>query len=187
MTNSEKMLSQMDELKKTYEDNLTIQEQYIKQIVEKIQGLTHAVNKLISLQENQIFFENKETVSEFLVIEDVRDLLSMPIPTIRYHIIHNYLPCYKKTRPIRFKKSEVLQWFENFASQSKEKVSPSEIIYMNDVCQLLGMPPETIRYHMKHSNLPCLPNIKPLSFNKSDILNWFKNYLPELDSSEELQ
>lgn len=100
------------------------------EIFEKLENLSSAVNRLILLQEKKAAFTNPiEDRSEFIFIEDVESLLKMPVSTIRHHIEKHKLPCYKATKPLRFKRSEVLKWFEEYShSPDRFKNKPTSIL-----------------------------------------------------------
>jgi len=100
------------------------------EIFERLDSLSSAVNRLIQLSEKKLF-DNLQTNSsaEFIFIEDVEILLKMPISTIRHHIEKHKLPCYKATKPLRFKRSEVLKWFEEYShSPDRFKNKPTSIL-----------------------------------------------------------
>lgn len=100
------------------------------EIFEKLENLSSAVNRLILLQEKRGSFTNTaEDRSEFVFIEDVERILKMPVSTIRHHIEKHKLPCYKATKPLRFKRSEVLKWFEEYShSPDRFKNKPTSIL-----------------------------------------------------------
>lgn len=100
------------------------------EIFEKLDNLSSAVNKILSMHEKRVFSnQTMEASSEFLFIEDVEKLLKMPISTIRHHIEKHKLPCYKATKPLRFKRSEVLKWFEEYShSPDRFKIKPTSIL-----------------------------------------------------------
>lgn len=97
---------------------------------EKLDKIATAIYKLIALQEKHPTRENFSTnFSEFIFISDVEKLLQMPTSTIRHHIEKHNLPCYKATKPLRFKRSEVLKWFEEYShSPDRFKIKPTSIL-----------------------------------------------------------
>jgi predicted DNA-binding transcriptional regulator AlpA len=100
------------------------------EIFERLDNLSSAVNKLLSIHEKRVLAnQHVEPISEFLFIEDVEKLLKMPISTIRHHIEKHKLPCYKATKPLRFKRSEVIKWFEEYShSPDRFKNKPTSIL-----------------------------------------------------------
>jgi len=75
--------------------------------------------------------ESKDKIksSEFLFIEEVVILLNMPVSTIRHHIAKHKLPCFAATKPIRFRKNDVLHWFEEYNSMpNKFRDKPTDIL-----------------------------------------------------------
>lgn len=101
-----------------------------EEIFVKLDYLTLVVNKLISQQKTQIEISNSDKLaSEFLFIEDIEILLKMPVSTIRHHIDKHNLPCYGATKPIRFKKIEVIKWFEDYSrNPEKFKAKATDIL-----------------------------------------------------------
>ena len=95
----------------------------------KLDYLIVVADKLESNQRVQNESENNIKSSEFLFIEEVVILLNMPVSTIRHHIEKHKLPCFSATKPIRFKKIEVLKWFEDYnTNPEKFKEKPSDIL-----------------------------------------------------------
>lgn len=100
------------------------------ELYEKLDNLASSVNKLLTLHEKKAFPKsNAENISEFIFIEGVELLLKMPVSTIRHHIERHQLPCYSATKPLRFRKEEVLKWFEDYSRYpGKYKKSSSDIL-----------------------------------------------------------
>ena len=100
------------------------------ELYEKLDYLTSCVNKLLIIQEkNFIPKSQNDSKSDFIFIEDVEVFLKMPVSTIRHHIDRHQLPCYSATKPLRFKKEEVLKWFEDYSKNpNKYKKVTSNIL-----------------------------------------------------------
>ena len=98
------------------------------ELYEKLDNLAASVNKLLTRQEKDSIPQgHSEDISAFMFIEDVERFLKMPVSTIRHHIEHHQLPCYSATKPLRFRKEEVLKWFEDYSKYPEryKKSSPN--------------------------------------------------------------
>lgn len=105
-------------------DKITISLKDLNQLNSKLDNLTIALNTLIDIQQKIVAINSiaaEPISSEFIFIQDVKNLLNMPIPTIRYHIAHHNFPCFSSTRPLRFKRDDVLTWFKEYTDKKKKK------------------------------------------------------------------
>jgi hypothetical protein len=100
------------------------------ELYEKLDNLASSVNKLLTLQEKKIpSNQSSEIFSEFVFIEEVEILLKMPVSTIRHHIDRHALPCYGATKPLRFRREEVVKWFLEYSKDpEKFKKKPTSIL-----------------------------------------------------------
>ncbi|MDR0473842.1 MAG: helix-turn-helix domain-containing protein [Treponema sp.] len=48
----------------------------------------------------------------YLTVKDVADLLQLSVQTIRRYTMNKEIPFYKINRTVRYKKSEIEDWFE---------------------------------------------------------------------------
>jgi excisionase family DNA binding protein len=60
----------------------------------------------------------------YLTVKEVALLLQLSVPTIRRYTMNKEIPFHKTTRAVRYKKSEIVSWFEkreDFKAASKSE------------------------------------------------------------------
>lgn len=65
--------------------------------------------------------EEAQMIDEFLKIDEVGKILKVPVGTLHRWKKERGLPAIKVGKALRFKKSDVLKWFESHAIKNKEK------------------------------------------------------------------
>jgi hypothetical protein len=96
----------------------------------KLDNLQLSVDKLVLQQKIKTESTDKDKIiSVFIFIADVELLLKMPVSTIRHHIEKHRLPVYGATKPLRFKKIEVLKWFDDYSTHpEKYQNKPTDVL-----------------------------------------------------------